>query len=86
MIDMREDLCELVQIARSMRTPVRQAFTLRKVYGLEPAQIAAQMSIPENMVADYLVEAVLHVASFTRGATACDGSACSDSAGNHVGA
>jgi DNA-directed RNA polymerase specialized sigma24 family protein len=83
---MSEDLCELVRIARSMRTPVRQAFTLRKVYGLGAAQIAAQMGIPEHIVADYLVEAVLHVASSMRIATACDGSTRTDSAGDHVGA
>jgi DNA-directed RNA polymerase specialized sigma24 family protein len=78
---MSADLCELVQIARSMRTPVRQAFTLRKVYGLGSAQIAVEMGISENMVTDYLIEAVLHV-----GSSANDGSAGIDSAGNHVGA
>ena len=84
--DMSEDLCEFVRIARSMRTPVRQAFTLCKVYGLGSAQIAEQMSVPESMVADYLVEAVLHVASSTTIATGCDGGARTDSAGDHVGA
>jgi DNA-directed RNA polymerase specialized sigma24 family protein len=83
---MNEDLCELVRIARSMRTPVRQAFTLCKVYGLGPAQIAVEMGIPENMVTDYLVEAVLHVASSTGIATTCDGRSCTDSADDHVGA
>jgi DNA-directed RNA polymerase specialized sigma24 family protein len=83
---MSEDLCELVRIARSMRTPVRQAFTLRKVYGLGSIQIAEQMGISESMVTNYLVEAVLLVASSTRIAADYDGGACTGSTGDHVDA
>jgi DNA-directed RNA polymerase specialized sigma24 family protein len=53
------DLRQLVALARGLPPDTRRVFTLRKVYGLSPLDIAARLQMSVSEVARHLVIAAL---------------------------
>ena len=58
-----EDLRALAQAVAGWPTSMRQVFTLRKVYGLAPPEIARRLGLTELDVERHLVAAALACAA-----------------------
>jgi hypothetical protein len=58
-----DDVRQLVALATDWPAPMRQVFTLRKVYGLCPSIIARRLSLPDEDVERHLIAAALACAS-----------------------
>ena len=52
----RDELRRLQQVVASMPEPMRRTFTLRKVYGLSPPQIAEQLGMSISSIEKYLTK------------------------------
>ncbi len=52
----RDELRRLQEAVSSMPEPMRRAFTLRKVYGLSPPQIAEQLGMSVSSIEKYLTK------------------------------
>ncbi len=57
-VSSREELDVLAEVVQELPKRCRQAFTLRRVYGLGQREIAAQLGISENTVEQLLTRAV----------------------------
>jgi RNA polymerase sigma factor (sigma-70 family) len=54
----RQELARLLSAIQSLPESCRQVFTLRKVYGYSPAQIASRLGIPDDQVGEQLTHAL----------------------------
>lgn len=62
-VSSHEELTRLVEGAARLPGPVRQVYTLRKVYGLSIEEIARKLRMSEQTVEQHLVEAVRQCAN-----------------------
>jgi RNA polymerase sigma-70 factor (ECF subfamily) len=61
-VNARHELALLSEVVSDLPKRVRQAFTLRRVYGLSQQEIAQRMGVSDKTVEQMLVRAIQHCA------------------------